>query len=265
MIEKSTFESEEARLTNKPHNAGIIFTFLLNAVLLAGLLFLNYGAASLGITRSGVANSSRLYPIDVSPAGYTFSTWGVIFTLQVLWTLYSIASIFLKTKNGRLYQEPAVFTPSFFMFIFLHYGYLYGWLFVLDSNYITVALVFLAIPTICLYLAGVVSHKNIFDAQKKLQDNRVYLWLYRILVNNGIAFYAAWATLATFLSLAISWTYEWNGKRDVASISSLSLATLLVFAYFFLDVAVFEKYTRFTISPYLQLIWGYTGNFSKKF
>ena len=172
MIEKSTFEPEEPISTNKQHNVGIILTFFLNFFLLSGLIFLNYSAADLGITRSRIDNSSSRYQIDISPAPWAFATWGVIFTFQVLWTLYSIISIFLKTKNEKLYLEPAVFTPSFFMFIFLHYGYLYGWLFVWDSKYITVSFVFLTIASICLSLASVVSHKNIYHAQKKLRDNK---------------------------------------------------------------------------------------------
>lgn len=169
MMEKSTFEQEEPNSIKRLHNVGIILTFVLNLFLLSGLLFLNYSAADLGITRSSIGNSSFNYQIDISPAPWAFATWGVIFTFQVLWTLYSIISIFLETKNEKLYLEPAVFTPSFFMFIFLHYGYLYGWLFVWDSKYITVSFVFLTIVSGCLILASVVSHNNIYQAEKKLR------------------------------------------------------------------------------------------------
>ena len=39
---------------------------------------------------------------------------------------------------------------------------------------------------------------------------RKYLWLYRILLNNGLVFYATWVTVATALNFAIALTYEWN-------------------------------------------------------
>ena len=47
------------------------------------------------------------------------------------------------------------------------------------------------ILTLSLYGALVVSHKNIYDAEVPL-DNTSYLFWYRILVNNGIAYYATW-------------------------------------------------------------------------
>jgi hypothetical protein len=43
------------------------------------------------------------------------------------------------------------------------------------------------------------------------------LWCYRILVNNGLAFYATWITVATTLNLAIAITYNWVSDSDKGS------------------------------------------------
>jgi hypothetical protein len=34
-----------------------------------------------------------------------------------------------------------------------------------------------------------------------------------MLVNNGIAFYATWLTVASLLNFSIAWTYSWTGKN----------------------------------------------------
>ena len=65
-----------------------------------------------------------------------------------------------------------------------------------------------------LYVALIISHKNIYDAEAVLKNNnQVYLWLYRALVNNGLAYYATWVTVATFLNFSIALTYRSGGIR----------------------------------------------------
>ena len=65
--------------------------------------------------------------------------------------------------------------------------------------------------TASVYAAIVISHRNIYNADQYLK-RRWVLWLYRILVNNGLCFYAAWLTIATLLNLAIAITYRWARK-----------------------------------------------------
>ena len=65
--------------------------------------------------------------------------------------------------------------------------------------------------TLTLYVALIISHKNIYDASSQLKSNPVYLWLYRALVNNGLAYYATWVTVATFLNFSIALTYRSGG------------------------------------------------------
>jgi len=62
-----------------------------------------------------------------------------------------------------------------------------------------------------LYVAIVISHKNVYDAQNELSSTKWVIWLYRIFVNNGLTFYATWITVATSLNLAIAITYKWTG------------------------------------------------------
>ena len=75
------------------------------------------------------------------------------------------------------------------------------------------AYVIIVLLTISLYVALVISHKNIYDAEAVLRNkNQVYLWLYRAFVNNGLAYYATWVTIATFLNFSIALTYRSGGE-----------------------------------------------------
>jgi len=73
-------------------------------------------------------------------------------------------------------------------------------------------IIFKLLITFSLYAALVISHRNIYNAEKQLKETPVYLWLYRILVNNGLAYYATWVTLASLLNFAIALTYSSGGN-----------------------------------------------------
>lgn len=81
-------------------------------------------------------------------------------------------------------------------------------------------------------------------------------------MNNGLAFYATWVTLATFLNMSIAWIYEWKGNREIASAICLGFAGLIIFTYFVLEIFILEKFLRYTFSPYIQLFIAFSGNFN---
>lgn len=62
--------------------------------------------------------------------------------------------------------------------------------------------------TVTLYAALAISHVNIYNARLIL--NSGHIWAYRVLINNGIAFYATWLTVATLLNFSIAFTYSWT-------------------------------------------------------
>ncbi len=120
-------------------------------------------------------------------SGWTFSTWGLIYTWQGCWILFSIISIFLKNdyQNGAyLYLKPNVLTPLFFTFIIANYLFNIGWLFAFTQiqfwvnsslnrkilnahfnfNFCKGAFVILALISLTLYGSIWLSHRNIYNA-----------------------------------------------------------------------------------------------------
>lgn len=176
MKEANSFQTTGLRQNTKAHNIINILFIAFNAVFFVVLAFINASASSpdIGIFSQPTGNISNRHPTDITPAGWTFSTWGIIYTWQALWILYSIVSIFLRTDYGRLYLEPPVFTIFFFIFIFINYAFNISWLFIWDKEYFSVSFAALALLTVSLYVATVISHKNIFEAEVFLDKKRVY-------------------------------------------------------------------------------------------
>ena len=59
------------------------------------------GAGVPGIFYSTVGNISDKYQLYITPAGFTFSIWGLIFFWLAASMLFLIATIFLKTSDGK--------------------------------------------------------------------------------------------------------------------------------------------------------------------
>jgi hypothetical protein len=68
--------------------------------------------------------------------------------------------------------------------------------------------------SVSLYAAIFFATKNTYQAAPHLKNKKWVVWLYRILVNNGLTFYATWLTCATLLNLAIAITYRWARKKN---------------------------------------------------
>lgn len=79
----------------------------------------------------------------------------------------------------------------------------------------------LVLIVLTLYICLVISHRNIYDADVLFNVSERFIWLYRVLVNNGLAFYATWVTIATMLNFAIALTYDSGGKVNLRNINKI--------------------------------------------
>jgi len=264
------FQTAGLRKRNNAHNFFHIGLILLNCVVFAVMIFFNIAAGQdWGIFQNSTGDISNANEVNITPAGWTFSTWGIIYTWQTLWLIFNVVLIFIKYENLRLYREPPVLTPLFHIFIFANFCFNAGWLALWDQQHFTWSFILILFMLLSLYVALVISHNNIYNSEPFLRNKKWVLVCYRALVNNGLAFYATWLTVATCLNLAIAMTYEWVSSdqidefRNVSAIISLCILGTLLAIYFSLDIYFLEKFLRYTFSTYLQLFIAFSGILSK--
>jgi hypothetical protein len=74
-----------------------------------------------------VANKN---PLEITPAGWTFSIWGFIYTWNALWLIYGVSTIFSKDSNGNYIYQLTITPPAvYIVFIInniLNIAWLYG-------------------------------------------------------------------------------------------------------------------------------------------
>ncbi|KAK3592746.1 hypothetical protein CHS0354_016502 [Potamilus streckersoni] len=216
---------------------------------------------------SNQANLSDKYYLEITPAGWTFSIWGFIYTWQALWLLYSFILLFRKTPIGPAYLNPEVVPSSLLAVYILNMLLNIGWLFLFDREIIQAALADIFMMSVTLYICLFLSYRA-FDKHviQLLKEGRRYdIWFIRILLHNGLGIYATWITIATLLNLAHTLTYRsaHDISQDVASTVSLAVLSAEILVFYITDLVVLDRYTRYTVTPYLVLVVALSGSFSK--
>lgn len=207
--------------------------------------------------------------LEITPAGATFSIWGAIYTWQTAWLIYSLVLLGRKSSKGYLYIEPGVIPlETILCFIASEFANV-TWIFLWDRQIMAAAFPVLLLISLTLYAALFFAHRNLYRITPTLtaDNKKVDIWLVRFLVQNGIAFYATWCTIATLLNLGIviSYTSDPAIDQSVASTVSLSILTVEILSWFTLDIFFLDKYVRYNFSPYIVLVLALTGVVTKNY
>lgn len=141
------------------------------------------------------------------------------------------------------------------------------WLFLWDRQYIIAALPLIALIPFFLYLVLLVSFTRLVKCIPEMVKAGLSrdVWLTRFLVQNAVAMYATWVTIATLLNFTMVLQYRANVEGSTAAIISLSIVSVEVLLWSALDNTILDKYTRYTFSPYIVMIVAFAGIMSKHF
>ena len=137
--EMNSFQTAEfnKNAQTKSFNCFDLLLILINVLAFAAMVFFNI-ASTIPLeglfdnTGSEISNSSE---VDITPDGWTFSTWGAIYIWTGLWILLNIAFIFIRSDYGPLYRQPPVFTRQFQLFICANFLLNIAWLFLWDAKH----------------------------------------------------------------------------------------------------------------------------------
>ncbi|XP_067687418.1 uncharacterized protein [Haliotis asinina] len=245
-------------------NIGALLAFILTAIF-NGLA----ADTSLGIFLNSTGDISDAFYVEITPAGWTFSIWGLIYTWQGAWIIYSLVRICRRTAEGPLYLNPILLTPAFFGVYILNLFLNISWLLLFDRQLIELSFSFLFAIAFTLYICLYISYKTLNDNMEVLAKLNLKIedTLMRVFVHNGLGIYAAWTTTATFLNMGFVIAYRANPPIDQSTASSISLgfitAALLLFVI--TDLFLFDKYSRYTITPYCVVIWALSGSLDKNY
>ncbi|XP_068135704.1 uncharacterized protein [Hyperolius riggenbachi] len=251
------------------HNIFKIVLISLSAIVYVIMVAFNAGAGSglmKGIFLQNVGNISRKFDTDITPSGWTFMIWNVIFAWQFLWIGYVLAGFCRRSDLGWMYLKPNVFPVSFYIVWMLNNVCNIGWLFLWDRDLLIPALVFLGVIALTNHIVLFILHRALYlNGEWFYRQRKVDLWLIRVLAHNGIAVYATWTTIACLLNFAVALTYNGNIPNSTSSTVCLSILAFEVVLWFILENFVLDKYVRYTLTVYPVVIVALSGALDKNY
>jgi hypothetical protein len=203
--------------------AAFIVTVLVNA--LANTTALN------GKTTGEI---SDLYPTLITPAGYVFSIWGIIYTLLLIFTVYQ--ALPSQREKPFLREISFLFVLSSLLNI--------TWLFLWQYEHITLSVIpmFALLATlIAIYLKLKIGKSSVPLREK-------------LVVHLPFSVYLGWITIAAIADVAAALvSINWNGL----GLGDVTWAILVIIIAFIITLAVIV--TRRDIAYSLVIIWALVG------
>ncbi|KAJ0022910.1 hypothetical protein NQD34_015044, partial [Periophthalmus magnuspinnatus] len=212
------------------------------------------------------SNVSNEFTTQVTPSGWTFAIWGIIYAFMASVLVYVLSGVFRKNAYGYVYCSPPVLPRGFFVMLSLNLSLNVAWLFLWDRSLMIPAVIFLIFIALTNYAVIAFSCLGLNAYGAWLYKNhKVDLYLIRVLVQNGIAIYATWTTIASLVNLNIVLTTEANMSQTDASTTVLSLLVVVIATWFVLENWLLEKHVRYILSIYPAVIWALTGVFTNNY
>ncbi|XP_075934802.1 uncharacterized protein LOC142934211 [Anarhichas minor] len=237
-----------------------IVVLILCAVFFVAVLIVNaLAGAGRGPFHSTTGNVSARYETDITPAGWTFSIWGVIYTWLSLMVIYITTYVFRGSWAQCLmpYTLYLCWLSNLVMNII--------WLLLWDRESMLAALVVLILMTIANYTALFFCCSATDYYGLWLQTyHRKDLYCLRILVQNGLALYTTWTSIASLINFSLV-LHLWGVARSTAATASLCILFAEVVAWFLLENWVLDRWVRNILTVYPVVIVALVGNVFRHF
>ena len=190
----------------------IIITFVLYLVHLGFQTLAARGGSHSQFFPRSPQNVSETFKLEITPVGKTFAIWGVIFLLQLIWLIYSVTTVFRSSPSAN------ILSTGFYLAFNANIAMITTWLFTWARELGEISFAVTVAGQLFIVVAIGYSFKDLksfLDESKGAAIGTKDVWCQRILVQNGLLFYATWTTVATLLNFAIVLAYYMGVQTKV--------------------------------------------------
>ncbi|CAF1032596.1 unnamed protein product, partial [Brachionus calyciflorus] len=193
-----------------------------------------------------VGGTSNTFYLEVTPAFWVFSAiWTTIFVWNGLWLIYAFINIFRRLKDNTLFYR---------RFDFLNFGVfiafiannlsIIAWLFLWTNLFAGWSLLLIVFCVVPLDVALIIYYRKLDQCKQEMKEHgyKKDLVFSRILIQNGLATFATWLTLATNLNFATFLTYDCGINQDISSTIILFIILIIAVVYFIIENFIWQKY-----------------------
>ena len=250
-------EEEKSSVGKKVHAVFEVVGLTVASIVLLATFVVNGLAGSNDYAKFGFKNQtgdvSDEFYTEITPAGWAFSIWGIIYTWQAIWILYGWSFV-LRPSYKKVINPVVYILYTFANICNIIWIYLWG------NLYVQVAFPFIALISFFLICAIGVEVVYLYKLSPpsdstKVKAFKIECYLAQIIVVNGITIYATWVTIATLINFTV--VLQYFGNYDSTNSATIALAFLAfeVIVYFVLENTLLDRFLRFVFMPYLVVIW----------
>jgi len=209
------------------------------------------------LTSHSIRDVERKYSLQISPAVWAFAIWAIVYIWQGLWLLYVLKRFIFN--HGKIFS--ALFYISFIMSSIFNIGLIFAWC---TSRLLAAAICLTLVALflfICLWisLSTLYGHKNMNNTSNNHHHHHhLKIKTLNFLVDNGIAFYAAWAIFGACFLWGLTMKYHWSLSDKFSSFMALSILAFILLMYGLLNIIFFSRF-RHIWSPVFALAVGHAA------
>ncbi|XP_078365005.1 uncharacterized protein LOC144649392 [Oculina patagonica] len=192
--------------------------------------------------------------IEITPAGWAFSIWGLIYLWQSAWIIYSLTLLCRRSTTN-------VISSVLLLIYAISNVANIAWLILWSREMVQASSVVLFATAFLLYGTLATSYMSV--NLETLTVPKLDFILTQVLVNNGVALYATWCTIASLLNLTMALAYFHGVAQDVACTISLVILAVEIIVWFSLENTILDKYVRYTLTIYPVVIWALSASINK--
>lgn len=217
------------------------FIILGNIIFLVAVLVTNYLANALPIAGVTPAEVSEMFPTMFTPAGFTFSIWGVIYLLLIGFSIYQ-ARFFNKEAPGFLKKIGWLFVISCAANI--------GWLLAFHHLYIGLSMLIMLV-----ILGSLLQIYLRLDIGKSEVTTNGEQFLVRL----PFSIYLGWITVATIANTSIFLSnLGWDGEPGGPQVWTVVVIAAAI------GIALWALFSRRDFAYAAVIVWALFGIFSKR-
>ena len=187
----------------------------------------------------------------MTPAGFTFSIWGLIYTWQAAWIIYAWTFVF-RPNTPKTIHPLVLIGYSIVNSLNIIWIYVWGNAHVVPASVILILFNVVFYPTIGILF--------VYFTRIDKDVNRIDKFFTRALPMNGLCLYTTWTTIASLINLtAAAQTTTSISEENMATVS-LTLLLLTLLTYFALECTIFDYFGfRYVFTVYPVVIWALGG------
>jgi len=199
------------------------------------MIFMNYAAGTGYLFENSVGQVSYSYPTLITPAGFTFSIWGVIY---IFWTLFLIQ---LWRKSIQRTSERITHAAIAFIIINLSNTF---WIITWTEEFLLLSVILIILLLVALVKLSIIVKAEIVPIK----------WTDLVFVHWTVSIYLGWVILATVLNISI-YLESIQAFANIPNKEWIAMALLLISAIIYVLLIIKRNMREMGLVG----IWGLSG------